>query len=280
MTPPNSERASAAPGGPVRKASLAVVSASRAVRPIAVAWMIPVQAGAGRGIEQMVGEAAVGAPEAGLYPARRDRPALELELVGELVHQRMLDPYLPRLGPLAPDPKVSSRVDDVCRIPAEPRGGDVRCETLAGAAEIDSYTRGPADPAGLAIDRDPPPGLVRSRSRRAAGRGRGKREIDRSGYLGRLRRRVADTLELVGEDRIDEALERSAAQRAASTAAIVVELTVRLAARSAFSAESSLSGSNLVRRRCMTRSRPSICIAIASGEGSPSRTGSPIKSRT
>ena len=74
--------------------------------------------------------------------------------------------------------------------------------------------------------------------------------------------------------------ERRAAQSAASTATARVGLTEQDSPGSAFSAQSSLPLSKRVSLRCNSLRKNSIWIPIASGEGSPGRTGAPIRTRT
>ena len=198
------------PSGPESSAALERVSASTAVSPRAVAPISPVQAGSPRrGVEQVVGVAAVVAAPDPHVEARRSRRAPEpsLQHVGALAGQRVLDEDLvgvdERVG--AADPDVAAAVDDEARVAAQPLGDQVGGEALAGAAGVEADAGRAGDRPGRVVDLEAAPARRRVGARRAPRRRLGERGAQRrAGHPG-PRGDVAGGLDLADQGRVDQA---------------------------------------------------------------------------
>ena len=261
---------------------------------------------AGRGVEQVVGVAAVGAaPDPHVEARGGDGAGAELEHEGALARQRVLDEDLVGVDESvgAADADVAAAVDDEARVAAQAAGDQVGREALAGAAGVEADAGRAGDRAGRVVDLEAapaaPPGwgspgaavAPRPARRRAArpeprpARRRSRRTRSPRPGSGRPGRRCA--------------------RAAASPALTAVRSSSEAGTRSrgsAFSAHSSLSGlkrdsaaSNsttnclrlLGRRRCRSHSRPRLAdqqahvaahrieddVVLAHGQEAPVVTG-------
>ena len=126
------------------------------------------QAGPGRlaagGVEQVVGEAAVGvAPDPHVDPRGGDPAGAEPQHVGAAAGDRVFDEDLvgvhQRVG--AADADVAAAVDDEARVAAQGRRDHVGGETLAGAAGVEAQARRPDHLPRLVVDGEVAPAAAR-----------------------------------------------------------------------------------------------------------------------
>ena len=192
-------RARARPASPVSTATLASVSASRAVGATAVAASTPAHAGAPvAGSSRWCAVPRPVPPGAADDARRRDRRVGEGEPRRGRAAQRVRDVDLVR----AAEADVPAAVGDPRARGREQRRDPVGDMALARAAEVEPQARRPGDRAGGVVDRDraPAPGRARGAAARPGPAGGG------TGGRGRHEgARVAGRLERAEQARVDEA---------------------------------------------------------------------------